>query len=606
MESLELFELWCGFLPFVIQISGLLFPFANRNKKYVRFLIFVSLCRKPLKVRRADIFSAPIAVILSKESNHKFKESRFKAVAELPNLSTSKRFNMPKTPSEKLFRLVKSLSGSEKRYFKIYINNKGGKDNKYLQLFEAIEAQDLFNEEKLQRTVYPGGATESRKYSELKGYLYDLVLRSLQAYDEKSSVDYKLKNMLLSVRTLYKRSLFDDCKELLHKAKKTAAKYEDFNAALEILQWEKQIAYAETDIAYLDKNLSRIAEAERHIVRQIRNFSEYKNLFYRLLTEVRKDATYDKNKAESLAFVQAAKVMSSVEKANSHRSRVLYYRILSVYWFAVRNLEKFYAESSDLLTLMESKKYMIAEDTAEYISALSNHLVAAGSLEKFDEVEQNLNKLKAIRSNTIDDELKSYRQYYLGKFTLYITSGKFTEAYFELQQHLKSRNKYSDDLFNKDAFYYLYFTICFGAERYEEALTHLNEWLGMSRNVERKDLQGLAKILNLIIHYEMQNSELLESLLRSASRYLNEQKMMAKAEKKILTALRRAVDTVGQKALRIHWQEVSEEYAQLSQEETQSITRWFPIQEWIDAQASESSFAEMVRHRFEDTIRKKH
>lgn len=171
---------------------------------------------------------------------------------------------MPKTPSEKLFRLVKSLTGSEKRYFKIFINNKGGKDNKYLKLFDAIEEQELFNEEELRQVVYPKELVESRKYSEMKGYLYDLILKSLQAYDESTSVDYKLKGMLLSVRTLYKRSLFEDCKELLHKAKKIATKYEDFNAGLQLLLWEKQIAYAETDITYLDKELERIKQEEKN------------------------------------------------------------------------------------------------------------------------------------------------------------------------------------------------------------------------------------------------------------------------------------------------------------------------------------------------------
>ena len=46
---------------------------------------------------------------------------------------------MPKTPSTKLFNLVKSLSGSEKRYFKIFVGKQGHKGNKYLLLFDAID-----------------------------------------------------------------------------------------------------------------------------------------------------------------------------------------------------------------------------------------------------------------------------------------------------------------------------------------------------------------------------------------------------------------------------------------------------------------------------------
>ena len=507
---------------------------------------------------------------------------------------------MPKTPSEKLFRIVKSLSGSEKRYFKIFINNKGGKDNKYRKLFDAIEEQELFNEEELQQVVYPKEQVESRKYSEMKGYLYDLILKSLQAYDEKSSVDYKLKGMLLSVRTLYKRSLFEDCKELLHKAKKIATKYEDFNSGLELLRWEKQIAYAETDITYLDKELGRIEEEEKKLVEQIHNISEYRNMFFKVLISVRKDATSGKRNSEKLSFIEEDTLMNDIEKAESYKAGMLYYRVLSLYYLATRNLKGFYETSGKLLSQIESKRYMIAEDASEYISALSNHVIASGSLKQFSEVEETLDKMKAIKANTFDDELKIYRQYYLGKFRLYIDSGEFEKGFVELENHLKSKRKFDDNLFRKDTFYIKYFSICFGANKYEEALHYLNEWLGMSKNIERKDLQSLARILNLIIHYEMDNTDLIESLLRSTYRFLTDKDFFAEFEKKFLSSFRVAIEIQSRKELRAHWRNLSKEYERLEQEQNlPSFIRWFPIKEWIDAQASGISFARIVKEQFE-------
>ncbi|MEL6660584.1 MAG: hypothetical protein AAFR36_29230, partial [Bacteroidota bacterium] len=73
---------------------------------------------------------------------------------------------MPKTPSSRLFDLIKSLSGSEKRYFKVV--NKMEANSKYRLLFEAIEAQEVFKDEALQRAVYGNEEIQSRKYSELK------------------------------------------------------------------------------------------------------------------------------------------------------------------------------------------------------------------------------------------------------------------------------------------------------------------------------------------------------------------------------------------------------------------------------------------------------
>ncbi|MEL7021626.1 MAG: hypothetical protein AAGK47_08460, partial [Bacteroidota bacterium] len=61
---------------------------------------------------------------------------------------------MAKTPSEKLFKLVKSLSAPEKRYFKLFVSGKGKKDSKYILLFDAIDAMKVFDEELLKASVY--------------------------------------------------------------------------------------------------------------------------------------------------------------------------------------------------------------------------------------------------------------------------------------------------------------------------------------------------------------------------------------------------------------------------------------------------------------------
>lgn len=507
---------------------------------------------------------------------------------------------MPKTPSNKLFRLVKSLSGSEKRYFKIFINNKGNKENKYLRLFDAIEAQEVFDDEVLQDIVYPDEQVESRKYSELKAYLYDNILKSLQAYDEKSSVDYRIKGMLLSVRTLYKRSLFDDCKELLNKLKKVAVRYEDFNAQTEILYWEKQIAYAETDITYLDKELDRIETEQRSLLQQMQRLSEYRNVFFELLILLRKDTASSEEKIKDLNLHDSLFNRAEIEDTPSYKEKVLYYRALSLYHLSLKDFKSFYEVSKKLIQTFESKKYMLDEDVSEYISALSNHYIASGSLRKLDEVEEVLAKLKGVQPKTFDDKLKVYRQYYLGIFRLYISLGKFQTGYRVLTEHLKTRKKFAAHFFKKDTFYIRYFTLCFGAEKYSQAVDFLNEWIGMGKNVERVDLQSLARVLNLIVHYEIGNTEILDSFLRSTQRFLSDRGYYSDFEKSFLSALRRALELPSEKAKKEHWSSFSEELKELkNHSKIPKIFEWFSLDEWIEAKAKNLSYAEVVRNKAE-------
>ena len=369
---------------------------------------------------------------------------------------------MAKTPSSKLFDLVKSLTGSEKRYFKIFVSSKEKGNNKYSQLFDAIDQQLSFNDEALRQTIYGQEKIETRKYSELKSYLYELILKSLQSYDEKSSIDYKLKNMLLGVRTLFKRSHFEDCKSILKKTKKIAIEYEDFNTLIEILNWEKKIAYTKTDIAFLDKELDRISDHEKETLYKLNNISAYRSIFFKILVSLRKDVSRSEKQKTALSKLMNDPLMENEEKPISHIARILFYRIKSIYYFSSSKFHDFYESSNQLLAIMESRAFLFNEDVSEYISALNNHVVSCGVLGKYGEVGKTLDKLITVKPLTQDDSVKIQRQYYMNKFRLCITTGEFKEGLKELKKHLKEIKKTDQNLYNKNSFYLQYFCIYFG------------------------------------------------------------------------------------------------------------------------------------------------
>ena len=506
---------------------------------------------------------------------------------------------MPKTPSSKLFDLVKSLSGAEKRYFKMFINSKDASTNKYVRLFDAIDGMTEFDEDTLQREVYGDEAVETRKYSELKAYLYDLVLKSLQFFDEKSSVDHRLKNMLLGVRTLFKRSHFDDCKDILRKAKKAARDYEDFNTLVEIIEWEKRIAYAQTDIAFLNRELGRITEEERNYLEQLSNVSDYRSIFFKMLVSIRKDVSRSQKQREELAALMENPLMADEGQALSHTAKVLFYRIASIYFFSISRFEDFYKSGNTLLNLMEERPALLQEDVSEYISALNNHMVSCGRVGRLNEFRETLEKLKKVKPITNDDAVKIHRQYYQGKFRLCINTGEFEEGLRELQRHLREVKKLDAQQFIKNTFYLQYFCIYFGSGDYEKALDSLNDWLKLSGGVERKDLQSLARILNLIIHFELGNTMLLESLLRSTYRYLTKENRLSEFERKIMEFIREAGKPHSKKEMRQLFENLKHDFEQLSQSPSFGVFQLFDLMSWLDSKISGKTFAGVVRERFQ-------
>jgi tetratricopeptide (TPR) repeat protein len=505
---------------------------------------------------------------------------------------------MPKTPSNKLFSLIKSLSGSEKRYFKIFANTRGGKSNKYIKLFEAIDKQAEFDEDELKATVYGNAPIESRKYSELKAYLYELILKSLHAFDEKTSVDFRLKNMLQSVRVLFKRSHFDECKEILKKAKKLAFKYEQFNTIIDLLNWEKNIASAETDISFLDKELSRINEQEEWCLQRLQNISEYRNIFFQLLLCIRKDVSRRKEQIEELKLIIDHPLLENFENAKSHTAQVLFYRIFSIYYFSISDANNFYDTSQTLIKLLESKKFLLQEDVSEYISVLNNHVVSCGKLNKIKEIRDTLDKYSKIKPITVDDELKILRQYYMGKFSLCIYTGEFEEGYSELLKHKKQIKKFDSGFFNNNTFFFQYFVIYFGVGDYENALRSLNDWLALPKNIERKDLQSLARVLNLIIHYELGNTMLLESLLRSTYRFLNKENRLFEFEKKFLNFIRESLKPHSKKELKKILEALKKDFEDLSKTSAKGSFGLFDMTVWLESKITGNTYAEIMKERF--------
>src|ERR1700741_4702811 len=126
---------------------------------------------------------------------------------------------------EKLFLLVKSLSGMEKRYFKLAVSVHKEADKKnYMQLFTAIAEQDVYDEAALLKKFK--GDKIALRFDMSKNYLYRLLLNTLQNYHRNSSVEQQLINMLSRAGILYNKMLYKSCLEILQKARQLAKKYE--------------------------------------------------------------------------------------------------------------------------------------------------------------------------------------------------------------------------------------------------------------------------------------------------------------------------------------------------------------------------------------------
>jgi len=143
---------------------------------------------------------------------------------------------MPKESSDTLFTLVKSLKRSEKRYFKISVQD--ATDKKFSRLFDIIDKQEEFNDSEI---LKKDKSLKSNQLSNMKAHLYTKILQNLRDYNSGTLPNIKIRDMIDHAEILFNKSLYSQCGEVIKKAKKMALKSDNLELLLEILKWEKQM-----------------------------------------------------------------------------------------------------------------------------------------------------------------------------------------------------------------------------------------------------------------------------------------------------------------------------------------------------------------------------
>jgi hypothetical protein len=160
---------------------------------------------------------------------------------------------MTKLTKDNLFVLVKSLTKSEKRQFKLYVGRLGvNEDSKFLLLFKLLERLKAYDE----KLILKQGFVKKQQLSNLKAHLYKQILISLKLNPSHQNLRIQLREQLDFATILYHKGLYKQSLKILDKAKALAIKNQEKNIAYEIVELEKVI-----ESQYITRSLSNRADA---------------------------------------------------------------------------------------------------------------------------------------------------------------------------------------------------------------------------------------------------------------------------------------------------------------------------------------------------------
>ena len=153
-----------------------------------------------------------------------------------------------------LFDLIKSLTKTEKRHFRLFVNRSGNTEEvKFIKLFDAMESMKQYDDLAILKKV---PSIKKIQFSNQKAHLYKQILSSLRHYHIGQNVDIQLRESLDHAKVLYNKGFYKQALKLLDRAKGVAKDTRHFTISLEIMEFEKLI-----ESQYITRSIKNRAEA---------------------------------------------------------------------------------------------------------------------------------------------------------------------------------------------------------------------------------------------------------------------------------------------------------------------------------------------------------
>lgn len=499
--------------------------------------------------------------------------------------------------TDDLFQLIKSLDPSEKRYFKVFatMHIKGSDNNKYVKLFDAIESQSEYNETEIRKEF------QNEKFLNqlhvAKNYLYNTILKSLRLYHSEKSKLNELIDILRDVQILYEKSLFKQCRKLLDKAKKIAYTYERHAQILAVLDWEKILARTNSYTETSEKELLEFYKEHADTTEKLNNINEYWKLAIQSFF-LRKKQGEIRDKKELKKFNEIIKnpLLLSDKNASTFLSKTFYFNIKGLYYLTNQDYNNLLIHTVRLVELLEANPLLMKEDN--YIASLYNLLIVQLELKKYNDALATIKKLRSLDTSSPAMRTRIFVTSYDTELNLYLRTGEFEKGLplvMEIEEGLKTLkiNKESEVLFSFNIAY-----LYFGLSDYENSLKWVNKIINDKELNIREDIQCFARILNLLIHYELKNYDLIEYIMKSTRRYLSNKNKLNKFELITLSYLRKLIGSKSKDDKIFIFREWKKELIQISDDILEiKAFEYFDFLSWIECNITNESFTEIIKKK---------
>ena len=511
------------------------------------------------------------------------------------------------TYSNDLFELIRSLSKSEQRYFKLFSAlHKGCKTN--TKLFDAIVKQGRrknpkYDEEKIKKEFRQEHFISY--LSQAKNYLYDQILKSLEAY--RSSTDSELRSLLNQAEILLERGLYKRCKLVLLKLDKEAVKHEKYAYAFEAAILSNQLILKMPANQRTENEMRTNADNSRNYLKKIENIAGYSHLQTQMNYLILQSGRLVRNKKELKKWDAIMKnpLLHDESQAITLNSKLHMYLGLNFYYNVTDDLEKTYQFCYKIVQLFESNPDLLTENINKYVTFLINLLVSYARKNMHNELYNGIQKLKNISATCkiklpFQLEAKIFEYSYSLELDYYLITGQFQKIDTVAHDIEKGLIKYSGENGRSSVM------LCLGIAHlflingnYKKSLIWINKILLDNRLLNSGDDRiYFFCIIRLILYYELKYTNELPYMLKSTYRLFVKKKKMYKVEESILNFLKKSLKMPDQKELTLAYTELKESISGIIKDPSEKkVIEYFDFISWLESKIENRSFSDILKSK---------
>ena len=506
------------------------------------------------------------------------------------------------TASDELYKLVKSLSQSEKRFFKIYASRHViGEGNNYVRLFDAIALQKHYSEDSIKQKF--SGEPFMRRFAAVKNYLHQLIIKSMRSFHSGSTIDIELKEMLIDIDFLYQKGLYKQCQKLHLKAEKLAVETDKKTRLLEILEWKAKLLQVTNKEAEPERFHRNVFREESKILDTIKFSLELKSEVLDVFAMIRRKGFA--RSPEDLKRMRQVIEKYEKQKYNKLTFNDKYYLnyINTVYYTSSGNNARSFIYTQRNVDLLESIPAKLREEEFEkYIIALNNLVVNFLNAQKSRETDPYIAKIRSLATHNIRENILLWVTSYKLVLGVSIKFGDYEQAERIVDEIIPGISFYSDKIPVNDIalFKYNMAIVYFANNKHSKAIKALNEIINDQGNSLRDDIQSFARILRVIVLWEKGEQEMLAYIALSTYRFLSKRKRLYKFEIIVLNFIKEQLPHINTSQKRIAaFRELKEKLEELMEDPFEKkVLDYFDFITWIESKLGKKDFKQLSKDKF--------